>query len=252
MIRMCLAGLACVSLWIAPGQENSKTSKGPAPRFFEVTDMDRDTVELKEARDEASGTIKATLSTIQIYDAAGNKLTAEEFQKRIKTGSIVLVADDEGKVDPSYLRVFRNDTVILGGVVKSRPVWTMDLKMMKPFAGPLAGKILGADFNPDKIQLQNTGLNLRSGRDMIHIFVTIKPGRDVYEFNGDDPPKGRPAIHVHINSTKPPGVTAYTTGYAMRLEFGKEVNGRIPARLYLSLPDDRKSCIAGTFSVAAD
>jgi hypothetical protein len=204
MVRMCFAGLACVSLWIAPGPDNAKTSKGPPPRFFEVMDMDRDTVELKEARDDSTGTMKVTLNSIQIYDASGNKLTVDDFQKKIKIGSIVLVAEGENKVDATYLRVLRNDTVILGGVVKARPTWTMDLKMIKPFAGPLAGRILGAEFNPDAIKLQNTGLNLRSGKDMIHIFLTIKPGRDVYEFNGDDPQKGRPAIHIHINSTKPP------------------------------------------------
>jgi hypothetical protein len=47
--------------------------------------------------------------------------------------------------------------------------------------------------------------------------------------------------------TKPAGVQAYTTGYAMRLDLGKEQRGLIPAKLYLCLPDERKSWIAGSF-----
>jgi hypothetical protein len=131
--------------------------------------------------------------------------------------------------------------------------WTKGLKKMAVPDGPVAGTILGADFKADKVQLQNTGLHLQSGRDNIHIFLTFKPGKDVYEYKATDPKAGiRPAIHVHILSTQPPSVAVHQQGYDMRLEFGKEKDGKIPCKLYLCLPDDSKSCIAGTFTLDAE
>ncbi len=136
----------------------------------------------------------------------------------------------------------------------TRPVpaaeWTTDLGKMKSPDRPLAGKILGADFKPDKVQFLNTGLALQSDNDRIHIFLMLKPGKMLYEFAAEERPgPGVPSIHVHIHSTKPPGITVYQTGYAMRLEFGAEKDGKIPGRLYLCLPDDRKSFLAGSFTL---
>jgi hypothetical protein len=35
--------------------------------------------------------------------------------------------------------------------------------------------------------------------------------------------------------------------YAMKLEFGKAKDGMVPARIYVCLPDDGRSVVAGTF-----
>jgi hypothetical protein len=109
--------------------------------------------------------------------------------------------------------------------------WTKDLKKIVFPDGPVAGAMLGADFRADKVQLLNTGLSLQSGRDSIHIFLTIKPGKDVYEYKAEDPQaRRRPSIHMHILSSQ--RVAAYQKGYEMRLEFGKEKDGKIPGKLY--------------------
>jgi hypothetical protein len=240
----------------APVPEHVKPPTGLAPAFFHVTEVDRDTVELKGP----SGTgYRSALSDLEIYDATGKKLGTDEFRKRVRVGSVVVVASDENSVDPAYLAALKQDTLVLVGVtvLLARPDnpgrgWTTDVKQMKPSDDPVTGRILGADFKPEKIQLLNTGLSLRSGKDMIHVFLNLKPGQGIegksFEWNPGDPQgQGRPAVHVHINSTKPAGIQAYTTGYAMRLEFGKEQGGRVPAKLYLCLPDERKSWIAGSF-----
>ena len=39
----------------------------------------------------------------------------------------------------------------------------------------------------------------------------------------------------------------YANGYAITLEFGKRDKGKLPGRIYLCLPDETKSYIAGTF-----
>jgi hypothetical protein len=131
--------------------------------------------------------------------------------------------------------------------------WTKDLKKARLPDGPIAGTIMGADFKVDKVQMQGTILTLESGRDRIIIFLTFKPGKDIYEYKADDPQAGiRPAIHLQIQSTQPPGMAVHLKGYEMRLEFGKEKDGKIPGKLYLSLPDDSNSCIAGNFSLNAE
>lgn len=133
-----------------------------------------------------------------------------------------------------------------GGGGNGAPQWTLDLQKMKTPAQPLAGKVMGDDFRLDRCQLVNTGLDLWSGQDWIHIFLTVQPGRNVYEFAADGGIQpNRPAIHLHCRT----GAAVHTTGYAMRLEFGAEKNGMTPAKLYLCLPDANRSCIAGTFTL---
>jgi hypothetical protein len=125
--------------------------------------------------------------------------------------------------------------------------WTLDLRKMNAPDQPLTGTLFGVPFTPT-VQLQNTGLDLVSGRDRIHMFLTPRPGKRVYTYSAAGR-ANRPAIHIHVSSANPPRATAYTNGYAMRLEFGKEKDGLMPARMYLCLPDDQKSFIAGTFTL---
>jgi hypothetical protein len=136
-----------------------------------------------------------------------------------------------------------------------KTAWTMDPRMMKAPGGPIAGKLLGGDFKLDKISLQSSGaLLLKSGNDAVFIFLPLKFGQAIegksYEYGPDENDKRpRPGIHVHIHSIKPVRATAFSKGYAMRLEFGKEQGGSVPGKLYLCLPDNGKSFIAGTFTL---
>jgi hypothetical protein len=125
--------------------------------------------------------------------------------------------------------------------------WTLDLKKMRPLDGPVKGKIMGKDFAPDTMQLQNSMMTLQSGTDRIQIFnLVLKPGKMIYEFSADDKqlPSRRPMIQIHM---MPPAFANHPNGYAMRLEFGAERDGQVPTKLYLCLPDDKKSFIAGSF-----
>jgi hypothetical protein len=42
----------------------------------------------------------------------------------------------------------------------------------------------------------------------------------------------------------------FTNGYALKLAFDQESEGRLPGRIYLCLPDEAKSVVAGTFDAA--
>lgn len=260
MIRSSLACLAWLAILsgVSAAQEPPKLSKGQPPSVFQVAGIGKEIVVLNGA---GSTSYRSTISDLEFSDAAGKKLTADEFRKRVKVGSVVLVAADENPVDRVYLTALKPDTVVVGGVIvlmarAGNPGrgWTTDLKLMKPTDDPVAGRIMGADFKPEKIELLNTGLSLRSGKDTIHMFLFLKPGQGIegktFEFEAkEEQVPGQPSIHFHIHSTKPLGVGSHSKGYAMRLEFGKEKDGSIPGKLYLCLPDEKKSWIAGSFTL---
>jgi hypothetical protein len=45
------------------------------------------------------------------------------------------------------------------------------------------------------------------------------------------------------------GVTRnINNGYALKVAFGDAANGHIPGKIYISLPDENKSFVAGTFN----
>jgi hypothetical protein len=44
-----------------------------------------------------------------------------------------------------------------------------------------------------------------------------------------------------------PDAEIFMKEYAMHLEFGKEKNGVLPGKIYLSIPDESKSFVASTF-----
>jgi hypothetical protein len=49
------------------------------------------------------------------------------------------------------------------------------------------------------------------------------------------------------NDDKKSTTEHFNSGYALKLAFGPAANGRISGRIYLCLPDESKSFVAGTF-----
>lgn len=92
-------------------QKKVKGPSGPAPRFFTVTEVDKDHVELTEVspdenvREFNSVSYRPALEDIQITDARGKRLTAQEFRKTVTEGTIVVVSSNSDNVDPAYRRV---------------------------------------------------------------------------------------------------------------------------------------------------
>src|SRR5262249_27988478 len=110
------------------------------------------------------------------------------------------------------------------------------------------GKLFGAELKPMKVNWTINGLSLQSANANIHIFLTLVPGQDTFEFSADNQQAWRqPAIHLH--SMDPVRSAVYQSGYAMRLEFGKEKDGKIKGKIYLCLPDVAKSYVAGSFTL---
>ena len=249
-------------LALVPGgttaQERVKVPQGEPPIFCKVMMLGEKIVELSGP---AGTSYKSEIGDLEFQDASGKKLSVDDVRKRVKVGSVIVVASDEKVVDPAYVAMLKPDVVVVHGVTvlvasEDHPGrgWTLDLKAMNFGDGPVDGRVMGAEFKPDKIQLLNTGLSLRTDTDMIQIFLNLKPGQGIegksFEWKAElKEGEAQPAIHVHINSLKPPGLQVSTKGYAMRLEFGKEKDGKIPGKIYLCLPDDKKSWVAGCFTL---
>jgi hypothetical protein len=63
--------------------------------------------------------------------------------------------------------------------------------------------------------------------------------------SGNDAPK----IEIGWKDGDENKTATFQEGYAMELKFDAEKKRKIPGQIYLSLPDDSKSYIAGTFTV---
>jgi hypothetical protein len=98
-------------------QEKVKLPKGPAPRFFTVTEIGKDNIKfteiaIKEGRQVIFDYVPTVMDT-KIYDASGKKVTAEDCRKRVKLGTVVLVAADQKMPDPAYVSVLKEDAIIV-------------------------------------------------------------------------------------------------------------------------------------------
>ena len=145
----------------------------------------------------------------------------------------------------------------------SRPMtshtgWNMDLKSVKIPLTSASGKIHGKDFVVEDTKVENGVLTLRQGKDFfpdraVTIFLFLKKGDKLegkmYNISRDH---GFGAPHIHMawkeGGKGVPETKIFTKEYAMRLQFKEKQNKLLPGNIFLSLPDDSKSFVAGTFT----
>jgi predicted RNA-binding Zn-ribbon protein involved in translation (DUF1610 family) len=133
--------------------------------------------------------------------------------------------------------------------------WTMDLAGARIPETAARGEAHGGDFECDRSVLQGGVLHLRQG--------TVWPpdlGFSVYLPEKRNEALGNKSISVSVSDVGVPRVTlrwkenqeprteSFKGNYAMKLEFGGIVSNRISGRIYLCLPDEAKSHVAGTFN----
>jgi hypothetical protein len=107
----------------ALADEKVNPPRGLPPRFMSVASIDQETIELIEVQpvegrpdDSAESRRTARLKSLRGFDTRGQELERQVWQRRLKAGNVVVVAADDKKVDPAYLRVLKEDTVVLWGV----------------------------------------------------------------------------------------------------------------------------------------
>jgi len=141
------------------------------------------------------------------------------------------------------------------------PLWTLDVMKAAFPKKTAAGKIHGQDFVCREAVLQNGLLMLRSERGWqammtANIFVStnafsanaaeiLSGGR----FEVDTNHAGFvPSVSLFWREGDLRVMEMFTNNFAMKLEFGKTSGGKLPGKIYLCLPDETKSCVAGTFT----
>ena len=145
------------------------------------------------------------------------------------------------------------------GQVPSKVEWTTDLAKMKFPDAPIAGQVGGHTFKAEKAEYSSfvSTIMLRQGKESfpdesLTVFLFLKKGESPEGRKFEFGPKSKGlGPHVHVQQRKPgdklPKTTTFTSGYALKLEFGKAKGGKLPGKIYLCLPDTDKSVAAGTF-----
>ncbi|MEJ2025430.1 MAG: hypothetical protein P8Y00_10545 [Deltaproteobacteria bacterium] len=110
----------------------------------------------------------------------------------------------------------------------------------------------------DQAFLENGILTLRDGRDFFPdhafvIFLFLKKGENLenrrFEYTKIS---GFGSPHIHVKWKEKgkdlPKTKIWMKGYAMLLEFGRQRGKELPGKIYLCIPDEMKSFLAGTFT----
>jgi hypothetical protein len=149
------------------------------------------------------------------------------------------------------------------GAPKAGPAavaWEIDQAKQVIPAAPVRGSIAGAEATPEAV-LEGDELSFRvmkAGTPIPERSVKVKlapmrlPGQPLPQLTGRDwkvkfdaePGPNVPEVWVDVAGKQP---HLYPTGYALTLELGARKAGKVPGKVYLSLPDDQKTVLAGTF-----
>ena len=133
-------------------------------------------------------------------------------------------------------------------------LWTLDLTKADFPEMPLAGSLRREAFELGRATLSGSNLTLRVGRN-----GPVELGLNIYFFNRQAEELSGKSAEVKPTDTTAPRVVlhwkdtqrrseTFHHGYAMKVEFGPAANGDIPGKLFISLPDESKSWIAGSFN----
>lgn len=135
-------------------------------------------------------------------------------------------------------------------------VWTTNLANAVIPTNAAYGKINATDFKYDSAQVANGILFLRQGKDAspdleLGVFFGLKAGESLSGKTIDVTPEARGAPRVW-KKWKVAGKPAlqqkvYSKGYTMKLQFGELHEDKVPGKIYLCLPDEEQSVVAGSF-----
>jgi len=142
---------------------------------------------------------------------------------------------------------------------KTSPVvWKKDLKNVKiPDTVP-EGMIQGENFASKSAEFANGILTIRDGEDFfpdhaVMIFLFLKKDeKPVGKSYNISRTSGFGSPHIHMKwkpeNSKVPKTKIFTKDYSMLLNLGTIKNGKLPGKIYLCLPDEMKSVVAGSFT----
>jgi len=135
-------------------------------------------------------------------------------------------------------------------------VWTLELSNAVIPEANAAGSIHGNGFSCERSTLQGGNLGLRQGATWppdlgLNIHLVAQQGEELSGKTIVIPPDRPKVPRVMLrwkDDQNQPRTEDFHSGYALRLVFGQAANGRMPGQLFLGLPDESKSVVAGSFN----
>jgi DNA-directed RNA polymerase subunit RPC12/RpoP len=133
-------------------------------------------------------------------------------------------------------------------------LWSLTPTNVIPDA-PVTGRIHAQDFIVERVTFRDGALMLRAGTKgavEFGAFVNFA-GAQAESLAGQSlkiMPDAERAARLQLRWKNAAGEVQraeYTNGYALRLEFGSLLNGRLPGKIYLCAPDAEKSYLLGSF-----
>jgi hypothetical protein len=129
--------------------------------------------------------------------------------------------------------------------------WTSDISKVSFPGHPASGKLHGIDFTLKTASFRNGDLKISSTNgmqlDVFRLGASIE-GHS-YEIQPDDAGSANPHIRMTWNEGGAIQTATFNKGYGMKLQFDQAKNRTVSGKIYLCIPDDSKSVVAGTFEV---
>ena len=139
--------------------------------------------------------------------------------------------------------------------VPTNITWTLDLTNAVIPDTTAAGSVHGSGFLCEKAILRGGALSLNQGKtgpwDLgIALILFVHRGEELsgktVEVDPDRPHAPRVVVRWK-DEKQQPASEVINNGYSLKVVFGQATNGSMPGKIYLCLPDQAKSFVAGTF-----
>jgi len=140
--------------------------------------------------------------------------------------------------------------------IPTNTAWTLNLSQAVIPEERVAGGIRGTGFLCERATLRGGNLTLRQGRSWppdlgITVVLFAKQGQELsgktVEVGPERPPPLPKVVLRWKDEQEQDRKQDFTSGYALKMIFGEAVDARIPGKIFLSLPDEGKSFVAGSF-----
>ncbi len=125
---------------------------------------------------------------------------------------------------------------------------------------PVSGLVMGQPFLSEGADISDMrSLDFWVGDRLfpkVKVGITLplayneSPAGMSYDLHSDQGGGFRPVIHLELKTKRGPDMKSFKDPYRLNLIFGETVEGRMPGRIFLSMPD-QKIKIAGVFQVTA-
>ncbi len=134
-------------------------------------------------------------------------------------------------------------------------LWTLDLTNAVIPEEPAVGKIHGSGFRCERAILRGGLLSLSQGDKWpwdlsVAVNLYVREGKQLSGQTVEVPADRARAPHVVLrwkDAEQHPSTEVFPRGYALKLIFGEATNAHIAGKIYIALPDQDKSFVAGTF-----